>query len=268
MKISIITPVFNSAKSISRNVNSIVKQTHQDFEQIVIDNLSNDDTLNIIQNIYNEHGVNNKLKIISEPDSGIADAFNKGINASSGNVIAILNSDDEYYNDKVFEEVINLFKESEPSFVYGDIKFIDAIYGSNLRKPLLCDLSVAMPYNHPAMFIKKELYQKCGMYDTSFKYAMDYELIVRLEKNIPLFRDKGKYLSGQPIALMNAGGESWKNEIKGIKETRLALIKHGLWNFSAKKNYVLRISRVRIKKIIHLLGLKYLIALWRNHKWS
>jgi glycosyltransferase involved in cell wall biosynthesis len=102
MKISVITPTFNSEKTIARNAQSIVSQTHKDFEHIIIDNLSSDNTVGILKRLYEENKITGKLKIISERDSGISDAFNKGINAASGNAIAILNSDDAYYSSQVF----------------------------------------------------------------------------------------------------------------------------------------------------------------------
>ena len=94
MKISIITPTFNSETTILNNVNSILNQTHLEFEHIIIDNESSDDTLKLINEAYNNRNLKEKLRIIREKDKGIAEAFNKGIEASRGEIIGILNSDD------------------------------------------------------------------------------------------------------------------------------------------------------------------------------
>ena len=107
MKISIITPTFNSEKTIEKNVESILKQSFKEFEHIIIDNLSHDNTLDIIKKLYKDSPLN--LRIISEKDNGISEAFNKGINIASGDILTILNSDDYYYSENVFEHVVNTF---------------------------------------------------------------------------------------------------------------------------------------------------------------
>ena len=268
MKISVITPTFNSKKAIVRNIQSIINQTYKNFEQIIIDNESSDGTLSLVKQLYDENGLNDQLKIISEKDNGISDAFNKGIKAAVGEIIAILNSDDAYYNDKVFEKVVNIFNDDEILFIHGDVYFDDPVYGSNIRKPLLCSVTRAMPYNHPTMFLRKEVYEKFGLFDLSYKYAMDFEFIVRLEKVFPGFKTKGKYFSEHPIARMYSGGVSWKNELQSIEETKRVLKKYGFWNSSARRNYLLRIIRTRLKKYLSLLNLYGLIKYWRNKKWG
>jgi glycosyltransferase involved in cell wall biosynthesis len=268
VKISVITTTFNSEKTIERNVLSVINQVYRNFEQIIIDNKSSDGTLSLVTQLYDENGLNDQLKIISEKDNGISDAFNKGIKAAVGEIIGILNSDDAYYNDKVFEKVVNIFNDDEILFIHGDVYFEDPVYGSNIRKPLLCPVTTAMPYNHPTMFLRKEIYEKFGLFDLSFKYAMDYEFIIRLEKAFPEFKTKGKYFSDFPVAKMYSGGASWENELQSIEETKRALNKYSLWNSSARKNYLLRIIRTRLKKYLSLLNLYGLIKYWRNKKWG
>ncbi len=268
MLISIVTPTFNSEKTIEKNVNSIINQTYENFEHIIVDNLSKDNTVGIINKIYKEINSLDKLHIISESDSGISEAFNKGIKAAKGDIIGILNSDDAYFNDNIFERVADAFKENDILFVHGDIYFNDQFYGSNIRRPLLCPITTAMPYNHPSMFIKKEVYEKYGFYDEIYKYAMDYALIIRYEKLIPNFRDKGKYLKGEPIAVMHSGGASWNNEIKSIEEYRKALKEYSFWDFRAKEGYFIRIFRTWLKKVFSDLHLNFLVKLWRRNKWK
>ena len=98
MLISIITPTFNSANAIQETVKSVISQTYGNFEHIIVDNESKDNTLDLIKNIYINAGIYEKLKIVSEKDDGISDAFNKGIANSSGEIIGILNSDDIFYD--------------------------------------------------------------------------------------------------------------------------------------------------------------------------
>ncbi|MEJ2617260.1 MAG: glycosyltransferase family 2 protein [Ignavibacteriaceae bacterium] len=250
MLISIITPTFNSEKTIEKNVKSIINQTYKNFEHIIIDNLSKDNTISIINKIYRENNLLDSLHIISEPDKGIADAFNKGIKNANGEIIGILNSDDRFYNDIVFKKVLEAFNNKETIFVHGDVYFDDPVYGSNIRRPRLCPVTTTMPYNHPTMFFRKEVYVKYGDFNEAYKFTMDYELIMRYEKRIPGFRNKGQYLKGEPIAVMHSGGASWKYELESIKEYKNALKEHGFWDFNAKKEYFLRVFRTRLKKIL------------------
>ena len=103
--ISIITPTFNSSNTITKNIQSVIAQSFKEFEHIIVDNASTDDTITKIESLYKEFGLFEKLKIISKKDNGISDAFNKGIQASKGEIIAILNGDDEYFDNSIFERV-------------------------------------------------------------------------------------------------------------------------------------------------------------------
>ncbi len=268
MKISVITPTYNSQETITRNVSSIISQSYKNFEHIIVDNKSKDDTLALIKQLYDKNYLNDQLKIISEKDNGISDAFNKGIKSATGEIITILNSDDAYYNHKVFEKVVNIFNDDEILFIHGDVYFDDPVYGSNIRKPLLCPVTTAMPYNHPTMFLRKEIYEKFGLFDLSYRYSMDFEFIVRLGKKIPEFKTKVKYFSDFPVVKMYSGGASWKNELQSIGETKKALKKYGLWNSSAKKNYLLRSWRTQLKKYLNILNLNFVVRIWRNQKWK
>lgn len=268
MKISLITPTYNSEKTILDNVQSIINQTYKEFEHIVVDNLSSDNTLEIIKNIYLSNNISDKLRIICEKDEGISDAFNKGISASSGQIINILNSDDHYASPNVFSEVVKVFDDDNFLITHGDIFFDDPIHGSNIRKPLLCPVTVAMPYNHPTMFIKKSVYEKYGLYDTSFRYAMDFEFICRISKNIDVLNSKSFYMNRFPIVNMKAGGASWKNELSSIIESKYVLRNYELWNFSAKKNYTLRKLRIKLKAIFSAFGMEKTITFWRKWKWE
>lgn len=268
MKTSIVTPTFNSETTILNNVNSILNQTYSNFEHILIDNESDDNSLNLAKKEYSIRNSTEKLRIISEKDKGIAEAFNKGIEASSGEIIAILNSDDQYCDESVLEKVTNCFKDKNVLFVHGNIYFEDQLYGSNIRKPLLCPITKAMPYNHPTMFFRKEVYTQHGIFNTAYKFAMDFEFICRLSKSIIDFNSRGYYIDGEPLVKMVAGGASWKNEIKTIKETRKALIHYGYWNLNARNNYILKIFRTRLKSLLSLLGFNAVIKKWRAKKWA
>ncbi len=268
MQISIITPTFNSDKIITRNVNSILSQSYNNYEHIIIDNLSSDNTILTIKNLFENSGKTKQLNIISEKDNGISDAFNKGIKASNGEIVGILNSDDEYFNDNVLERVTNAFDDEKILFVHGDVLFDDPVYGSNIRKPLLRSVTYALPFNHPTMFFRKEVYNKYGMFDIDYNYAMDFEFICRLIKQVDDFYNKGIYLKGEPLVTMAAGGASWENELDSIEETRKALKKYDYWNFDARKNYILRVLRTKLKIFLSKIGLNGIVKKWRKRKWE
>lgn len=103
MKITVITATLNSAASIKRCVKSVVNQSYKYFEHIIVDSLSDDNTISIIKDIYSNKNLLSNLTIISEKDDGISDAFNKGIKLAKGEIVTILNSDDYYYSDEIFK---------------------------------------------------------------------------------------------------------------------------------------------------------------------
>ncbi len=264
MKISIITTTFNSAAHIERNLKSVNEQSHQDLEQIFIDNLSSDGTLDLIQSqSKREH------RIISEKDRGISDAFNKGILAANGEIIAILNSDDAFYSSESLTRVHDAFtQDSTLEFVFGDMLFIDPDYGTNIRRPLLCPITEAMPYNHPAFFVRKSFYEKLGLFDEAYRYAMDFELIARMYQSPTEVRLKGAQIHGEPLAIMYAGGASWKHELRALDEIERALKNLRLWNKDADRALKHRKFRVRMKSLLGPLQIHFLVRIWRAWKWK
>ena len=262
MKISVITPTFNSEKTIAKNVESILKQSYEDFEHIIIDNLSSDNTLEIIEKLYKDSPLN--LRIISEKDSGISEAFNKGIDFASGDILTMLNSDDYYYSDNIFEQAANSFKKSEYLIFHGDVLFIDPKYGSYLRKPYKLDTFKTMPLNHPTMFIKKEVYALVGLFDTSYRYSMDFEFYCRLYNGFPDLSNRLYYFDKNPVVVMSAGGESWSNEIQSILEVKRAAKKNGFISFGLDIQLQLRLLRTYLKSILDKVGFTFLVRFWRK----
>jgi glycosyltransferase involved in cell wall biosynthesis len=217
--------------------------------------------------MYREAGRPDGLIVVSERDNGISDAFNKGIGRAGGEIVAILNSDDAYASEDVFRRVIDAFSEAETLFVHGNVDYVDEVYGSNVRRPLLCPITTAMPYNHPTMFFRRSVYEIAGGFDLSYRYAMDYEFIIRCERRIPDFRKRGVYLNGAPLAVMHAGGASWTNELQSIVESKRALHAHGLWNWNARRKTAFRTLRTRVKYISMMFGGGRLVRAWRDAKW-
>jgi glycosyltransferase involved in cell wall biosynthesis len=123
MKISLITVSYNSASTIGDTFDSILSQTHPNIESIVVDGASTDGTLDIIKAF--EPKFNGRMRWISEPDAGIYDAMNKGVQMATGNIVGILNSDDFYTNHCVTANIVNHFRKHDCEAVYGDLLYVD-----------------------------------------------------------------------------------------------------------------------------------------------
>jgi glycosyltransferase involved in cell wall biosynthesis len=181
--ISIITVCFNSSKTISKTIGSILHQTSRRFEYIIIDGGSTDGTIEIITSFepfFRDFLIPFKWK--SEKDSGIYDAMNKGISLSKGNFVALLNSDD-WYNPDTIENVINALLENPDIGVFhGIVKFwksniIHTLHGAS---ELFIEFGSFPP--HSTCFIKKSVYDLIGSYDTTFPIAADYDMLIRIKK--------------------------------------------------------------------------------------
>lgn len=213
MKISIITVSYNSANTLARTIKSIENQTHQDIEYIIIDGASTDHTLTVV-NKYS-HVV---TKVISEKDKGLYYAMNKGIKLSTGDVIGILNSDDFYKNKFVIQKIANEFEIKNVDMVYGNIDYINKdekivrFWKSSIYK--INSFKTAWHPPHPSFFVKKIVYEKYGHFDTDFKIASDFELMLRFFEHHSL---SSSYLNDTTVTML-LGGVS--NTFSGIFKGR------------------------------------------------
>jgi glycosyltransferase involved in cell wall biosynthesis len=208
MKISIITATFNSSKTILDCINTVNNQTFADIEHIIVDGASNDDTVKLIES------AKSRVKlIISEPDTGIFHAMNKGISKANGDIIGILNSDDVYFDNTVVERVIEVFKMSQTDCVYGDLFYVDKSDTSKIvRHWKTSDYKYGSFRKgwhpaHPSLFLRSSVYQKYGDFDLSFDLASDFELMLRM---FEVNRISSAYLPF-PLVKMRLGGASNKN---------------------------------------------------------
>ena len=171
--ITIVTVCFNSGQTIEQTIQSVLNQSSQSTEYVIIDGGSTDHTLNIIERYRDRINL-----IISEPDQGPFDAMNKGIRAAKGEIIGILNSDD-WYEPNTLEIIDKEFNKSDGRTVFhGLCKYIDE---GNEGKILAYHHDVLPIHSiaHPTCFIPAVLYDEFGLYDTSYKIASDYELLLR-----------------------------------------------------------------------------------------
>src|SRR5690606_17636838 len=180
MKISIITPTKNSAKTLEETLKSIASQTHKDIEHIVIDGGSTDDTMNIV-NRYRQ----NISVVVSEDDNGIYDAMNKGIRLATGKYVAFLNSDDYYHSNTGIEDSILSLEKTEADSSYAPVRIVDK-NGKTIRyfhphtTPKIKTIFFNMSFSHQTMITKRDVLIKEGGFDMNLKSAADYDLIIRL----------------------------------------------------------------------------------------
>ncbi|ASU35127.1 glycosyltransferase family 2 protein [Mucilaginibacter xinganensis] len=219
--ISIITVCYNSEATIERTIKSVLLQDYTPIEYIIIDGNSKDGTLEIIKK-YRK----NITKVISEPDKGIYDAMNKGIELASGEIIGILNSDDIYTSDTIISEIVGQFVKRDIQLLYGNITF----FKNNPNKAIRT--WVTKPYYegffehgevapHPSLFVKKEVYNKIGTYQSDFKITSDYEFMLRALR----INNYKSYHFNKFIVNMQMGGESTKsikNIMQGNKEITIS----------------------------------------------
>lgn len=227
-KVSIITVCYNSERTIEDTLQSVLNQSYPNIEYIVIDGVSTDNTLSII-NKYKDK----ITTIVSEKDNGIYDAINKGIHLATGDIIANLNSDDFYIDNNVIADVVATFEKEKTATLYADLYYVDAVdtnkivrYWKSKQYKEGLFLKGWMP-PHPTFFVKKEVYQKYGLFDLQFKSAADYEIMLRF---VHRFKTSIAYLP-RVIVKMRVGGvsnASLKNRIKANQEDRKAWEVNGL----------------------------------------
>ena len=209
--ISIITATFNSARTLKDTIQSVLRQTNKDFEYLIIDGGSTDETIDIVKSYESEFS--GRLKWVSEKDQGIYDAMNKGIKMASGDVVGILNSDDYFTSDDILQTVADAFKCQEIDAIYGDIHFIRdgnpqkciRYYSSRMFRPFWLRFGF-MPA-HPSFYCKREIFDKAGLYSLDYKIGADYEMMVRLFKK---YRIMSQYIN-KDFVTMRTGGASNNN---------------------------------------------------------
>ena len=181
MKISIITITFNASATIRTAIESVLSQSYQNIEYIIVDGGSTDGTLDIIK----EYGT--KIQWVSEPDKGIYDAMSKGVARATGDVIGMVNADDFYPDNEVLQRVVDVYQENPTlQAVYGDLHYVDGQNTTKVVREWVAGeykkelfLSGWMP-PHPTFFLTKQAYILYGAYNPIFKSAGDYELMLRM----------------------------------------------------------------------------------------
>ncbi len=257
LKISVITATWNSGATIEDTLKSVLQQTYGNIEHVIVDGGSRDETLDIVKRYaeeYRKRGL--VLKWLSEPDNGIYDAMNKGIRLASGDVVGLLNSDDFFTVPTVLQRVAEVFRKDERNndvvdAVYGDVHYVKP---ENLRKCvryysskgfLRSRMRMGFMPAHPSFYCRREIYNRYGLFDTQFKIAADFELLLRL---IYIHRIKTRYLEMDFVTMRTGGASSsgLASHRKIYAEHRLAYRKNGVYSncFLEACRYLYKIAEV------------------------
>jgi glycosyltransferase len=216
-KISIVTACFNSVDTIRNTIDSVNIQSYPNIEHVFVDGLSTDNTLSLIRNL----SVRNKI-VKSESDNGIYDALNKGIRLSTGDVIGFLHADDFYPSNDVVAKIAQAFKDPAVQAVYGDLQYVPKDDPNKVfRHWKTGEFSSSkllrgwMP-PHPTLYIRRELYDKIGGFDTKYRIAADYDSILKLFSDPDLV---SVYIP-EVLVKMRTGGASNRSIRNIIKKSR------------------------------------------------
>lgn len=236
VKVSVITVSYNSAKTIRDTIESVVNQTYKNIEYVIVDGVSTDGTVEIIKEYADKYPF---IKYISEKDSGIYNAMNKGLKMVTGDLIGIVNSDDHYELDTV-ENVVAQIPKEDTYIIYGMVRMIKNGKEESISIFSPDFLSERMML-HPACFVSKAVYDKYGLFDETYRMASDYDLFLRYSKHsdisfIPLYK-----------VLSNFSVEGVSNTYAALKEYYEVRYKHGC---ISKKEYTKEMAKFYIKKIL------------------
>lgn len=222
MKFSLITVTYNSSSTLRDTIVSVLNQTYNNIEYIIIDGDSKDNTTDIIKEY--EPMFNGKMRWISEKDKGLYDAMNKGFRMATGDIIGIINSDDLIAEPTAIEKVVKSFESnSDVDAVYADLYYVAQNDTSKIVRHWISGKQRSFKYGwhpaHPTFYVKKNIYEKYGMFDLDFRFAADFELMLRL---IEKHQIKLAYLQ-EPLVRMRLGGTTSKN-LSNIKKGNIECI--------------------------------------------
>ena len=253
MKITLITACFNSEATIRTAIESVLSQKGVDVEYIVVDGGSKDGTVEIIKG-YEKQLLNLStiqpfnFRWLSEKDSGMYDAINKGIKMATGDIIGILNADDVLATDDTLAHIAAAFaapevrsQKSDVECVYADIRFVkDGASVGELRnarsvrycsaakwKPWMFRFAAMVP--HPSFYVRRECFERLGGYSLDYRICADFELELRY---LYLAKLKAAYLP-ECVVVMRMGGAStagWRSNVEINREDLRALRSHGIWS--------------------------------------
>jgi glycosyltransferase involved in cell wall biosynthesis len=233
--ISIITVVYNGAEHLEEAIQSVIEQKYPNLEYIVVDGGSVDGSLDIIKR-HAERG--DISKFVSEPDRGIAAAFNKGIAMSSGEIVGMINSDDSYFPGALGKVAEAYGRIGPDSILHGNIVRGRGHKQVRIRpRPLPAIWKyVDSPFNHPATFVPRRIYETVGLYDERYRFAMDYDFYVRA-----LLKGVKFYFLDEDLAYFSASGSSSAAPLSCHREVLASQKANGLFSPVCYLTYSLKV---------------------------
>lgn len=244
-KISIITISLNSDKFIENAIKSVLRQTYENIEYIIIDGKSTDRTIEIINRYRNKISL-----IISEQDQGIYDAMNKGIRLATGDVIYFLNADDCLHDEYVLHDVMSKFNEDKAlSLLFGNVIYVDnQTREKDLRKfeHINCKNLIHDNLCHQGVFAKKNLFYEIGFFDTKFSIAADYDWLLK----VFMCRSYKTMYLNRVIAFFNSSGIHMRYEQLAMKERKAVILKNSREIYYNITHFFYRVKR-KIKRSIN-----------------
>lgn len=244
--VSIITATFNSAGTVEETMRSVSEQDYPFIEHIIVDGQSQDQTLQIV------NGFSHTALVVCEQDTGIYDAMNKGILASRGDIVGILNSDDIYSHREVISRVVKAFQDGNVQACYADLQYMQANDPSRVTRTWKSGNFQRDSFYwgwmppHPTFFVRKSVYEQVGLFDTSLRSAADYEMMLRIlvKNEMP-----ASYIP-EVIVRMRTGGISNSSLISRLRanmEDRKA------WRMNGLRPYFFTLYLKPLRKITQFL---------------
>ena len=256
MKVSIITVTYNRNATLQHTIQSVLSQSYDNIEYIIIDGGSTDNSISIIQKY--ESKFDGRLKWISEPDKGLYDALNKVIKIATGDIIGILHSDDFFTTNNIIEQVVYSFQNNkECDAIYGDVHYVKPeninkcirYYSSKIFSPQLMRLGFIPA--HPTFYMKKECFLRFDLYKTDYKIAADFEFLLRV---IYIGHIKTKYLPLDMVTMRTKGlsTSGWKSHKLIIKEHLHACHENNIYTnlFFLSLRYFYKFFEIIIYKLV------------------
>lgn len=233
MKISIITATYNSDTTVRDTIESVLSQTYNAIEYIIVDGGSKDDTMNIVREYVPKFG--GRMRYVSEFDKGIYDAMNKGIRLATGDVVGILNSDDFFTSNDVVEHVVSILSDSNIDGIFGDVHYVR---GYNLNKCVRYyssknfrrwQMRFGFMPAHPSFYCRRDVYNRFGNFDISIPLSSDFECLLRF---FCKYHIRVRYIPMDFVTMRTGGASSsgFRSYKQALSDKLLALRKNRIYS--------------------------------------
>lgn len=222
-KVSIITTTYNDSAALRKTVEQIKNQDYENIEYIIVDGASTDDTMSVIREAEQYFG--ERLRWISEKDQGIYDAINKGLKLATGDYIGTCF--DQFAGNDVISKMVAIMEKEGTDGVHGDLDYMDGEKAVRKWRQGQGDIRKGWMPGHPTLYLKREVYEKYGLYKTDYRISADYEYMIRILKDGEV---KLSYIPEVLIKMAHGGTStgSLGAYLEGMREGHRALKENGV----------------------------------------